>query len=176
MKILKYILIIILVAAIAYYLFNHTGCGTQPGKIIKIDSIPYPVFINTVEIRDTGTTKKVYIPASVDSSKLIALLAQMDSLRKELKSAQVRSLFSMDTTTADSDRIHVDCDEISRSIALKIEFAKRSVMLPREKEVFIQMEKPKWSIGVGSGAVFVLPDGQLKYGITANLQYNIFTF
>ena len=134
------------------------------------------MFINTVEIRDTGTTKKVYIPASVDSTKLIGLLARMDSLRKELQQAQVRSLFSMDTTTADSDRIHIDCDEISRSIALKIEFAKREVMLPREKEVFVQMEKPKWSIGIGAGAVFALPDGQIKYGITGNLQYNIFTF
>lgn len=140
------------------------------------DSIPVPVIINNVEIRDTGTTKMVYLPAKADSNVLRSLLGQMDSLRKELSRAQVRSLFSMDTTTKEQDKIHVDCDEISRSIALKIEFAKREVMVPRDREIILQTEKPKWSIGIGGGAVFTLPDAQVKYGITANLQYNFITF
>lgn len=137
---------------------------------------PYPVYIDKLQIRDTGTIKKIYIPAKADSSALKALLAQMDSLRQKLAVAQVRSLFSMDTVTAQKDSIHIDCDEISRSIALQISFGERTVYIPTKQEVIFQMEKPKWSIGIGGGAVFALPDGTVKYGITANLQYNIFTF
>lgn len=177
MKILNYILTIVLTGTIAYFLFNQEGCyrSPNPNKILR-DSIPVPFFVPSIEFRDTGTTKRILIPAKADSNAIWALLAVMDSLRQELKNAQVKSLFSMDTTTKDNDRIHVDCDEISKSIALKIEFGKREVYIPREREVVVQMEKPKWSIGVGGGAVFVLPDAQIKYGVTANLQYNIFTF
>ena len=172
---LKNIAIIVLIALIAYFLYNQTGCNARLPIIIEKPK-PYPVYIPKLEISDTGTVRKIYLPAKADSSAINALLAQMDSLRRKLEVAQVRSLFSMDTVTAQKDSIHIDCDEISRSIALQISFGERTVYVSTKQEVIIQMEKPKWSIGIGGGAVFALPDGQVKYGITANLQYNIFTF
>lgn len=174
---LKYIFYLVIVVLGAWFFLRSDGCNRIiEKKILVHDSVPYAVFINTVEIRDTGSVRKVYIPQKADSTVLRGLLAQIDSLNSILKTENVASFFSMDTVTKENDKIHVDCDEVSKAIALKIEFGKREVMIKTEREVIIQTEKPKFSIGIGGGGVFLIPDGLFKYGITMNLQYNFITF
>lgn len=175
MKIQTYIIILLIAAVIAVAFMRFDGCGEKFEKLIVPDSTPHNVDIPPVYIRDTTPGEVRYLPAKADSAYLRALLAEMDSLRTQLQHAQVRSVFSMDTITAQRDTLRVDCDEISRSIALKVGFAPRQVMIQTEREVILQLTKPKYSIGVGIGGILTA-EGQVKYGITATIQYNLITF
>lgn len=175
MKILNYIFIIIIAAVAVWAFLHYEGCDGKIEKIFVKDSIPFKVVIPPIVVRETTPGETVYIPAKADSTFLRGLLVEMDSLRAQLRRAQVRSIFSMDTITAQSDTLRVDCDEISRSIALKVAFAPRQVMIQREREVIIQQTKPKWSIGVGTGGMLT-SEGQVKYGVCATIQYNLITF
>lgn len=151
-------------------------CSNNPQTIEKhiIDTIKVPVQIPVIQFRDHETVKTVQLPPQADSNALLSVIAQMDSLRNELKRANVRSLFSADTITPLKDTIHIDCDEINRRISFFAAFGKREIEIERVRDVIIQMEKPKYAIGVGIGGV-VSPSG-LTYGLTLTLQYNFITF
>lgn len=171
---LKTIAIIVLIAIIAYFLYNQQGCGSRE-KIYVHDSIPVPVVITKIEIRDTGTTKRIYLPAKVDSNAIMALLEQMDSLRHALQRANVRSIFTLDTITPQKDRITVDCDEINRAITLKMFFAERNIMVQREREVIFQTVQPQFGIGAGIG-YGITSSGTFQPILSINIQYNFLTF
>lgn len=171
---LKTIAIIVLIAIIAYFLYNQ-GCGSREVLKLVHDSIPIPVPIPKIEIRDTGTTKTIYLPAKADSNALMALLGQMDSLRHALQRANVRSIFTLDTVTPQKDTITVDCDEINRAITLKMLFAQRNIMVQREREVILQTVHPQFGIGAGIG-YGITPSGTLQPILSINIQYNFLTF
>ncbi len=174
--VLKYIALLAAILLIIWIFTRIESCNA-PKEIVKfrIDSIKVPVVIPQIQFRDRETVKMVQLPPKADSNALRALLAQMDSIRYELRMANVRSNFSLDTVTPEKDSFRIDCDEINRRISFAATFAKREIQIQRIREVVIQMEKPKFSIGVGLGAILSI-DGRSHFGAALNIQYNLITF
>jgi len=173
--ILKYISFIAISVIGLWYFLHIDGC-TRIEKIIVRDSVIVPVILPAITIHDTTRIiRKIEIPIVGDTSAFRVLLVQMDTLRAQLRRAQVRSTFALDTVTSTNDTLHIECDEINRAILAQLNFAQRKVSVKIDKEIIIQKVTPSFSIGIGCG-YGIMPSGVQTPILSINFQYNLFTF
>ena len=121
-----------------------------------IDSVPYPVYLDSIHTRVRLTREYVFIPAGSDSSELVKAIDMRDSLATLLAAARVRLPFHGDTILGDShDSIDVECDEVNRMARVRVRHGMRSVMLPHVTDSVLTERStlvlPAWSIDIGAG-------------------------
>lgn len=126
--------VIILLSAI---LLSECGKPQQTPKVsetIRWKNLPpAPALI----VHDSIKVKvRTYIPITVlDTMELRRLIAERDSLTRELDSQYVRITFSTDTIHATThDTLRVECDELKHHIHYSINYA------PRQEKTIIRTE------------------------------------
>lgn len=183
----RFLLIFLLIAVIAAAIVLRQ-CGVSPYPVMsentvsrKIESVEIPVVLPPMEVKKDSIHEKIVwrsveIPIRVtDSTAVMRLISERDSLRQLLVAKGIGVTFGIDTIHAVThDTIHVLCDEISRSVEFEYNPAPRIVTTERETITITQQRR--WGIGGTVGATFTMPDGNitLRLGATIGLTYIIF--
>ncbi|MBS1562353.1 MAG: hypothetical protein JSS89_12170 [Bacteroidetes bacterium] len=137
---------------------QYANGGGSVRTVVKrtIDSVPYPVYLDSIRTVVRLKREYAFIPADADTLRLMQAIAMRDSLATLLAASRVRIPFHGDTILSDThDSIDVECDEVSRMARVRVRHGVRNVMLQRVTDSVLTERSaevlPAWSIDIGAG-------------------------
>lgn len=187
-KYLPYIAIVIL------YIFSNilqvsflkscSGNSLTQGATLPPASITVIQRDTTFTLPQTVIVKEKLVPTIqienhyiTDSATIKHLLAQKDSLQKELQNKGVTSVVTLDTIVKPTlDTIHAYYEEIRRTLGVTYKPAPRTV---QTRDILItQQTNPHWGIGIttGLGTGYGLTGINAGAYITIGIQYHLINF